>query len=178
MRACLFNACQNGGTCFNDSALVTCICPEGFAGTTCELGELMLMSLRRVSERRNLVQRLRPCYVYLPGRIRRNHMRARWVNVNVLSVLLWHLNTFVVFTREFIIFIVYNIIHIYDCFSIILFFFFFEAQLFVLSSDFSIVCTCDIYYYVYYIYMSVLTMFLLVYTYCTILPNKSNHIKE
>ena len=47
-------------------------------------------------------------------------------------------------------------------------------KLFVLSSAFATVGTCDIYYYIYVCSYYVL---IIIYTYCTILPTKSNKKK-
>ena len=37
-KPCEVNVCQNGGTCTQSVDLVTCDCPEGFAGKQCQTG--------------------------------------------------------------------------------------------------------------------------------------------
>ena len=38
IKPCEVNVCQNGGTCTQSVDLVTCDCPEGFAGKQCQTG--------------------------------------------------------------------------------------------------------------------------------------------
>ena len=34
---CVLNPCRNGGNCVHGEKLTTCVCPEGFGGSICEL---------------------------------------------------------------------------------------------------------------------------------------------